>query len=258
MEWNGEGYSRREFLAAGVIAGAAACTGRTEAAPAPQTPGHLSARPGAPTAPAPRGETRLGLAGGRDGLLYVPEGYDPLHPAPLLVLLHGAGRSSGEMRAFYDEADAGGVVLVIPDSRRQSWDLMVGGYGPDVDFIDRALTRVFARVAVVPGKLGLGGFSDGASYALSLGLANGDLFTHLIAFSPGLLSPPGSLGRPRVFVSHGTSDHVLRIDYTSRQIVPRLRRGGYAVEYREFEGDHEVPPAIAREAFRWFLAPPAP
>jgi phospholipase/carboxylesterase len=33
----------------------------------------------------------------------------------------------------------------------------------------------------------LGGFSDGASYALSLDLTNGDLFASLIAFSPGFI-----------------------------------------------------------------------
>jgi predicted esterase len=33
--------------------------------------------------------------------------------------------------------------------------------------------------------LAVSGFSDGASYALSIGPANGDLFTHVMAFSPG-------------------------------------------------------------------------
>jgi len=33
------------------------------------------------------------------------------------------------------------------------------------------------------------GFSDGASYALSVGITNGDLFTHVIAFSPGFVAP---------------------------------------------------------------------
>ena len=38
---------------------------------------------------------------------------------------------------------------------------------------------------------------------------------------------------------------------------PRLRRllaeGGYAVRYREFDGPHTVPPAIAAEAVDWLL-----
>jgi predicted esterase len=35
--------------------------------------------------------------------------------------------------------------------------------------------------------------------------------------------------------------------------VSELRRAGYRVRYREFEGGHEVPPDIADEALRWFL-----
>jgi phospholipase/carboxylesterase len=30
-----------------------------------------------------------------------------------------------------------------------------------------------------------------ASYALSLGIANGNLFSHVLAFSPGFLAPTG-------------------------------------------------------------------
>ena len=55
------------------------------------------------------------------------------------------------------------------------------------------------------------------------------------------------------FISHGTRDRVLPIDHTSREIVPRLERGGYDVQYREFDGGHIVPPVIAREAVSWFL-----
>ena len=44
------------------------------------------------------------------------------------------------------------------------------------------------------------GFSDGASYALSLGAANGDLFTHIAAFSPGFMRPPVSVGEQCCFV----------------------------------------------------------
>ncbi len=48
------------------------------------------------------------------------------------------------------------------------------------------------------GRVGIGGFSDGASYALSLGLTNGDLFTHVLAFSPGFMRPASQVGRPKV------------------------------------------------------------
>jgi phospholipase/carboxylesterase len=82
-------------------------------------------------------------------------------------------------------------------------------------------------------------------------LANGALFTHVLAFSPGFLAPVGQTGSPRVFLSHGTRDRWLPIDVCSRTIVPRLERSGYDVYYREFEGGHVVPPEIGSEAVDW-------
>jgi phospholipase/carboxylesterase len=141
---------------------------------------------------------------------------------------------------------------VAPDSRGRTWDVILGGFGPDVEFINSALQYAFDRMAVDRARIGIGGFSDGASYALSLGVANGDLFTHVLAFSPGFIAPAGGRGKPQVFISHGTRDEVLPIDRTSRTIVPDLQRRGYDVRYREFNGPHTVPPDVAREAFGWF------
>jgi phospholipase/carboxylesterase len=85
-----------------------------------------------------------------------------------------------------------------------------------------------------------------------LGLTNGDLFTHVIAFSPGFVSTEERRGSPSLFVSHGTRDEILPIGTTSRRLVPWLRREGYDVRYEEFDGPHEVPSEVAREALSWF------
>ena len=103
-----------------------------------------------------------------------------------------------------------------------------------------------------PRKLAIGGFSDGATYALSLGLDNGSLFTHVMAFSPGFIAARRPSGKPRIFISHGRSDNILPIDATSRRIVPALEEAGYPVTYKEFDGPHAVPETIARDAFTWF------
>lgn len=197
----------------------------------------------------------LGLDAPRDGVLYVPDTAEP--GAGLLVFLHGAtGSGRAHLRAVLAAADRYGVILVAPDSRGGStWDLIERqGFGPDVAFLDRVLDEVVDRVdADVEGRLAIGGVSDGASYALSLGLANGDVFSTVIAFSPGFLAVPGAVGRPRVFVSHGTADPILPIDACSRRLVPPLREAGYEVQFTEFDGGHTVPPAVADEGLRWWL-----
>jgi phospholipase/carboxylesterase len=183
----------------------------------------------------------------------VPVGYRPEQPAPFVMSLHGAGgNETSGLYPLRDLSDEAGLILLSPTSRRTTWDVIRGGYGPDVSFIDRALVAAFARCAVDLDRLAVAGFSDGASYALSLGITNGDLFGHVMAFSPGFMAPADQRGEPRIFISHGVKDQVLAIDRTSRRIVPQLERAGYDVQYREFDGPHTVPPEIAREALDWF------
>jgi phospholipase/carboxylesterase len=171
---------------------------------------------------------------------------------PLIVLMHGNGQSKELFRFTFPLAEELGIVILTLDSRDKTWDGVNSLFGPDVVFIDAALRYTFQRVAVDRRRLALGGFSDGASYALSLGLANGDLFTHLVAFSPGFIARPAPpAGMPRIFIAHGTRDNVLGIDRTSRRFVPRLKSDGYDVTYREFDGPHTTPSPIAREALEW-------
>ena len=197
----------------------------------------------------------LGLDAKRDALLYVPESYQASKPAPLVLMLHGAGgNAQGGLTPFLQLADAAGVILLAPSSCLQTWDVLFGQYGPDVTFIDSALAATMSRYAIDPTRIAVEGFSDGASYALSIGITNGDLFTHVIAFSPGFMAPAAQVGEPRLFISHGTRDSVLPIDVCSRKIVPQVRRAGYDVLYREFEGPHTIPPAIVDSALDWFTA----
>jgi len=193
----------------------------------------------------------LDLESGRDGLIYIPSGYQSDEPAVLLVLLHGAGGAATNFAPLFNVADSAGFIVLVPESRGYTWDLLSGGYGEDVFYIDQALAYTFERCAINTERLALGGFSDGATYALSLGLLNGNLFSHVIAFSPGGASAPDRHGNPGIFVSHGTDDAILDIDATSRTLVPQLEALGYDVMYVEFEGNHEIPASIIEEAFDW-------
>jgi phospholipase/carboxylesterase len=190
-----------------------------------------------------------------DGYLYILAGYRTETPAPLVLLLHGAGEDARDgLAQLRGQADEPGLILPALSSRGPTWDSILdrGRHGSDIAAIDRALEHTFSRCAVDPSRVAVGGYSDGASYALSLGIANGDLFSDVLAFSPGFLATTGRRGSPRIFVSHGTQDRWLPIDSCGRRIVSQLERAGYELRYREFEGGHVVPPAIAWEAGTWF------
>src|SRR6478672_1258542 len=222
--------SRREALkrtTLGAIALATgACLGATDTGSGGGN-GRLSARVAAPAGTTAPGIYPLGLASGRDGLLYIPTSYDANTPAPLALLLHGAGRNSSElMTPMRPLADTSGLVLVAPDARGVTWDAIGGAFLDDVTFIDRALTSVFARVRVDATRVRIMGFSVGGQ----------------------------ATGKSKVFITHGTRDTVLPIDQTSRQIVPRLKSAGYDVEYHEFDGGHGVTPDLLAQAATWVSA----
>jgi phospholipase/carboxylesterase len=213
--------------------------------------GRLKARPIAATKTTAQGTSALGLGSARDAMLQMPS-KAVTGPVPLMVLLHGAG-GAGEriLRRLGPAGDAAGIALLAPDSRDSTWDGIRGDFDQDVTFLNRALEKVFQMVAVDPMRLAIGGFSDGASYAVSLGLMNGDLFNRIVAFSPGFFVDGPPYGKPKVFVSHGTNDSILPISRCGRVVVQRLRSRSYDVTFREFNGEHEIPDAIAAEGMEW-------
>lgn len=213
-----------------------------------------TSQPAATTPTTKPGTYPLGITSGRDGLIYIPAGYKADQPMPLVVLLHGAGGDArGGLSILQSLADEFNLILLAPESRGRTWDFILDGYGPDVAYIEKALAQTFGRYKIDASRLAVGGFSDGASYALSLGITNGGLFTHVLSFSPGFMDASRPEGKPRIFNSHGTRDQVLPIDRCSRRLVPDLQRRGYEVIYREFDGPHTIPYDMAREAVAWFV-----
>ena len=223
-------------------------------APPDAPPNRLPARAGAGVTTLAAGLHPLEFRADRDALLYVPESSLKLAKAPLVVSLHGASRSSDRgIEILRTMADEHGFLLLAPASTRGTWDIISGPGGPDAKFINRSLARTFELRTIDPKRVAMAGFSDGASASLSLGLANGDLFSAVFGFSPGFVVDLERVGKPPVFISHGTIDNVLPIDECSRRIVPQLKQEGYKVTYREFDGKHTLPPEVAAEAMKWFM-----
>ena len=183
----------------------------------------------------------------------------PAGPLPLLVLLHGAGgHPPGFLQKMEPVADRLGIMLVAPHSVGQTWDLvenMAAGDDPwkgiDAHRIDQVLADLFKRSAVDPSRVVLLGFSDGASYGLSLGVSNPKLFTTVIVLSPGMWAPPRRVDRnQRVFIAHGRQDRVLPFATTS-DIADTLAHAGAKVRFRPFDGGHHIDPDALTEALQW-------
>lgn len=245
------GLSLVALLALPVPAPAATPSGRLET-PAPAAP---------PAAPDRRSGV-LTLAGG--AFAYLPKGNDGT-PRPLLIAFHGAGGSpQGVLEAFRDDADRDRFVLMIPTARGANWDLiedLLGRYGiemnvrprygRDLDALDSALADLFARVAIDPARIGMMGFSNGATYALNVGATNPALVRTIVAFSPG----PAYLNRvdpsQRIFISHGREDPDLSYSAT-RSVVAWLRSRKAAVHFEPFDGKHIVPREVRQKGIDFF------
>lgn len=209
-------------------------------------------------APPPPGRNALALFAERDTMLYVPHGIDPHRPTPLVVLFHGGGGGAARILPHLEpHAEREKILLMAPQSLFPTWDIVIAGNGPDRERLDRSLAAVADRFALDPPRLAFMGHSDGASYALSTGLSNGRVVSHVMANSGGFMSVLAQQGAPRVFIAHGRADEQCPIDRSGRSHAARLREAGYDVVYHEFDGPHAVQPDAVARAVRFFVDGPA-
>lgn len=219
------------------------------------TPGieHLNARPASNVTTVAPGRYGITVQNGLNCCtLQIPQTTSP-GKLPLLVMLHGANGTPDQVEQMFAYGDEMGFAVLAPKSANPSWDVIYGGFGVDVGRISAALNETFTRVNVDTKRIALAGFSDGASYSISLGLGNGDLVTHVIAFSPGFMTAVNRIDKPRFFIAHGFNDGVLSYEATSDLFVPFLLKLGYDVTFESFDGGHTVNDAVARKALAWFL-----
>lgn len=210
-------------------------------------------------APLPPGRHDLGLFPERDYVLIVPEGVDATKPTPLMVMFHGGGGSAEKiLPVMKQHAEDNGFLLLVPQSLMPTWDIVIAGNGPDRERLDIALAEVASRFTLDPSRFAFAGHSDGGSYALSNGLCNGDVVTHVLAFSAGFMTVLHQEGSPRIFIAHGSNDEVTPVETAGRAHAARLKQAGYDVVYIEHDGPHKSQPHIVEAAVKYFLNYPPP
>ncbi len=215
----------------------------------------LSAHAAAAQDQVPYGQTRLGISDtDRDGTLYVPKSYKPGTAMPLVMMLHGFSGWGDNQKRLFALADEFGFIVVAPESRDLTWGKEAPGFDDDVRYLGAAFRHVGGLVNIDFDHVALGGQSDGAVYALSMGLAYGDTFNHLLIFAGGgLIEPIRRKGKPKIFIAHGVKDTTFPIDLTARKNVAQFKTEGYDVTYREHDGGHGTPADVMREGIMWFM-----
>ena len=189
-------------------------------------------------------------------------------PATTLVLLHGAGGQAGGMiERFRRVADAERLVLLAPQSAGRTWDLILAASasrgsgtfrfsGGDADRIERAMHRLSERTSIDSDRVTLAGFSDGASYALSLGPTRANRYRSILAFSPGFVArASATTGRQPIFIAHGRRDNILPFARSRDIVVPQLRSAGHQVTFHPFDGGHSIAEGAITQALRFLEMP---
>ena len=168
-------------------------------------------------------------------------------PTAVIILLHGAGGRAGDfLREFTRFADERGVLLLALQSNAASWPRRPRevSRGPDAANFDAALEALSAKAPVDPSRIVLLGFSDGASHALSFGLARPKTFRAILAMSPGYAFAPRRPDPTQpIFIAHGRRDTVLPADNV-REMIKGLEGAGYRPEVRWFNGGHRIDPDL--------------
>lgn len=206
--------------------------------------------------------------------LYTPDEIDPARSYPLLTVLHGAGRQDEAlMRAYRHEAEQRQALVLVARSFHMTWDLIAlgiqGGAAltgdapsarPDLDFLEYAYDLIYRRYPVDRMRQGLIGYSDGASYGLSIGLSNPGIFCAVMAWAAGFLALESDVAeagtqRPAVFLEYGTHDELFPFEQVALPMKRHLEELGCALTFVVDEGGRHWPPSeFQPEALDWFFS----
>ena len=191
--------------------------------------------------------------------LYVPEAWDGQASMPLVVALHGgSGHGRDFLWSWLREARGRNVLVLSPTAQDRTWSIM-GGADVDADRLRETIESVAARYPVDRARVLLTGMSDGATYALLLGLRSGPPFTHL-APACGVLHPllfAGGLDRAQdfpIYLIHGALDWMFPV-YTARMGRDALLSAGARLVYREIEDlSHTYPRDENPKILDWLMS----
>ena len=191
--------------------------------------------------------------------LYVPEAWDGQASMPLVVALHGgSGHGRDFLWSWLREARGRNVLVLSPTAQDRTWSIM-GGADVDADRLRETIESVGTRYPVDRARVLLTGMSDGATYALLLGLRSGPPFTHL-APACGVLHPllfAGGLDRAQdfpIYLIHGALDWMFPV-YTARMGRDALLSAGARLVYREIEDlSHTYPRDENPRILEWLVS----
>ena len=195
-------------------------------------------------------------------------------PDGALILLHGRATDENDLFPLLDVLDPAqrlvGVTvrgpLALPPGGRHWYAVPRVGFPDPATFMSslhelfRLLDMLTVALAVDASRTTLGGFSQGAVMAYSLGLAAGrPAPAGIVALSGFLPTVAGfeldlaARRRLPIAIAHGSLDPVISIQF-AREARDRLEQAGLAVTYHESTMGHRIDPRMIPDLQGWVQA----
>jgi polyhydroxybutyrate depolymerase len=133
--------------------------------------------------------------------------------SPLVVALHGGGRSGRFMKRYSGLGrigDRAGFAMVFPDAtgEHRFWNLDAGSAPDDVGFVEELIERVATVACVDPGRVFAVGVSNGGGLAARVGCELSERVTGIVVVAGGFSRLPACrpLRPVSVLEIHGSND----------------------------------------------------
>jgi phospholipase/carboxylesterase len=200
---------------------------------------------------------------------FLPAGYEPNYPYPLVVFFHGHGGNEEQVmrlaprlsrRNFICIGLRGSIDLGPKADGRPAYSW--GGEG-DLDgdteeYLLRAVEQTRRTYHVHSERVYLAGICEGAALAYRLGFAFSDRLAGVIALNGQLPRTDGPLFRLdavrglRVKIGHGIANAVAPLSIARRD-ARVLFTGGAEVDMTTYPTTHKLHPHMLRDVNRWIM-----
>src|SRR4051812_24498528 len=200
---------------------------------------------------------------------FLPTGYEPNYPYPLLVFLHGHGGSEEQILRLAPRLSRRNYICIglrgpRPLAPRSDGSLAFswGLDGPTAalveEYVSGAIEQPRRHYHVHSERIYLAGFCEGATLAYRLGLLYPERFAGIISLNGALPRHGGPLFRfpevrlLRVLIAHGIANSVVPLSM-ARQDFRLFYTAGLSVRLHTYPVNHGIHPHMLRDVNRWVM-----
>jgi phospholipase/carboxylesterase len=200
---------------------------------------------------------------------FLPTGYEPNYPYPLLVFLHGQGSSEEQVLRLAPRLSRRNFICIAlrgphPVAQRADGSHAYS-WGPDdqddplvEEYVFRAVEQTRRHYHVHSERIYLAGFREGAALAYRLGLLFPERFAGIASLNGAMPRRGGPLLRLpqvrhlRVLIGHGIANPVVPLSL-ARQDYRVFYAAGMSVQMHTYPTTHRIHAHMLRDVNRWVI-----